>query len=410
MSEVLGFLEKLLDGAKVEWKALSDVGDFQRGKRFVKDDMADIGVPCIHYGEMYTHYGIWAREAKAFLDEELAARLRTARPSDVVIVAAGETIEDIGNGTAWLGADDVVIHDACFSFRSPLDAKYVSYFLRTSAFKAQIKPSISSGKISSINAEGLGRARIPIPCPDDPEKSQAIQGEIVRILDTFAELTAELTAELSQRKKQYNHYRDQLLTFDEDSVEWKTLGDVFNLFAGGDKPKDAFSDVETDEFNVPVLSNGIGEKSQYGWTSEAKIKEPSLTVSARGTIGWTSYRDRPIFPIIRLLVLTPKGEINLRYAYHYMKTIEGNYRVPDSGIPQLTKPMIERTLFPIPFPDDPKKSLEEQARIATILDTFDTLTTSLNEGLPREIELREKQYAWYRDQLLSFPKPDAEAA
>ena len=93
-----------------------------------------------------------------------------------------------------------------------------------------------------------------------------------------------------------------------------------------------------------------------------------------------------------------------------MKTIEGNYKVPDSGIPQLTKPMIERTLFPVPFPDDPKKSLKEQARIVAILDKFDTLTTSLTEGLPREIVLREKQYAYYRDQLLNFPKPDEMAA
>src|SRR5690606_25639983 len=143
------------------------------------------GVPCIHYGEMYTHYGIWADESKSFVDEALAAKLRVANFGDVVIVAAGETIEDIGNGTAWLGENDVVIHDACFSYKSDLDPKYVSYFLRTNTFKEQIKKSISSEKISAINANGLSKAEIPIPCPENPQKSLEIQTEIVRILDAF---------------------------------------------------------------------------------------------------------------------------------------------------------------------------------------------------------------------------------
>ncbi|HBU3587154.1 TPA: restriction endonuclease subunit S, partial [Klebsiella pneumoniae] len=222
----LSYLEKLLDGAEVEWRTLDSVGQFLRGKRFVKSDLISEGVPCIHYGEMYTHYGISAEETKSFLDEGVAEKLRVANHGDVIIVAAGETIEDIGNGTAWLGKNDVVFHDACFSFKSELNSKYVSYFLRTNLFKEQIKRGVSSGKISSINAKGLGMAEIPIPCPNNPEKSLAIQSEIVRVLDKFTALTAELTAELTMRKKQYNYYRDQLLSFDEGEVEWKTLGAI----------------------------------------------------------------------------------------------------------------------------------------------------------------------------------------
>lgn len=79
-------------------------------------------------------------------------------------------------------------------------------------------------------------------------------------------------------------------------VEWKPLGEVFDIFAGGDVPQNAFSNVETEEFNVPILSNGIEEKSLYGWTDKAKIDKPSLTISARGTIGWTSFRNKPFFP------------------------------------------------------------------------------------------------------------------
>ena len=116
----------------------------------VKDDMIAEGVPCIHYGEMYTFYGTWASKCKSFLSDVLveSKNLRIAVNGDVVIVAAGETIEDIGTGTAWLGDEGVVIHDACFSFRSQLNPKYVAYFTRTKQFHDQIKKYISSGKIS----------------------------------------------------------------------------------------------------------------------------------------------------------------------------------------------------------------------------------------------------------------------
>ncbi|MFV0003131.1 restriction endonuclease subunit S [Neisseria meningitidis] len=178
-------------------------------------------------------------------------------------------------------------------------------------------------------------------------------------------------------------------------VVWKTLGEVFNIFAGGDVPKDAFSEVETEEFCIPILSNGIGSKALYGWTNVAKINQPSLTISARGTIGWASFQNKPFFPIVRLLVLTPKIELNLKYAYYFMKSIESNYKVPESGIPQLTKPMIKDISIPIP-------PLPEQEKIVAILDKFDTLTHSISEGLPHEIALRRKQYEYYREQLLAF--------
>ena len=200
-------------------------------------------------------------------------------------------------------------------------------------------------------------------------------------------------------------YLEKLL--DGVEVEWIPLGDIFDVFAGGDVPKDSLSDIRTDEYPIPILSNGIGGKSLYGWTNQAKITLPSLTISARGTIGWTSYRDEPFFPIVRLLVLTPKVELNLKFSYYFMKMIENDYKVPATGIPQLTKPMIKDIKIPIPCPDNPEKSLAIQSEIVRILDKFDTLTNSITEGLPREIELRQKQYEYYRDLLFSFPKPDS---
>lgn len=199
-------------GGGYKWLTMNELGKFQRGKRFVKDDLISEGVPCIHYGEMYTYYGTWAKESKSFLSEELVERknLRIAENGDVVIVAAGETIEDIGMGTAWLGNEGVVIHDACFSYRSPLNPKYVAYFTRTKQFHDQIKKYISSGKISAINARGLEKVLIPVPPLEEQER-------IVSILDKFDVLTTSISEglprEIVLRQKQYEYYRDVLLTF-----------------------------------------------------------------------------------------------------------------------------------------------------------------------------------------------------
>ncbi|WP_230905950.1 restriction endonuclease subunit S, partial [Escherichia coli] len=95
------------------------------------------------------------------------------------------------------------------------------YWLTIEA-KKHVYSGMGNPKLMSHQVENIP---VPIPCPDNPEKSLAIQSEIVRILDKFTALTAELTAELNMRKKQYNYYRDQLLSFKDGEVEWKTLGE-----------------------------------------------------------------------------------------------------------------------------------------------------------------------------------------
>lgn len=184
-------------------------------------------------------------------------------------------------------------------------------------------------------------------------------------------------------------YMEKLL--DGVEVEWKTLEDVFDILAGGDVPKDSLSNIKTEQFNIPILSNGIGERSLYGWTDKAKVIKPSITVSARGTIGWTSFQDKPFFPIVRLIVLTPRIELNVKYVYYYMKSIENAYNVPKNGIPQLTKPMIRDIKIPLP-------PLNVQAETVRILDAFTELTAELTA----ELVARKQQYAYYREHLLTF--------
>jgi type I restriction enzyme S subunit len=193
------------------------LGKFVRGKRFVKTDLISEGVPTIHYGEMYTHYGTWADKTKSFVSKELVdkKKLRLAEKGDVVIVAAGETIEDIGKGTAWLGEDGVVIHDACFYYKSSLNPKYVAYFTRTRQFHDQIRRHVSSGKISAINSKGLSKVLIPIP-------SEKQQQHIVNILDKFDTLTASISEGLPRaialRQQQYEYYRELLLSFPKEKI------------------------------------------------------------------------------------------------------------------------------------------------------------------------------------------------
>lgn len=230
-------------------------------------------------------------------------------------------------------------------------------------------------------------SQFPIPLPPLP-----VQQEIVRILDSFTELTAELTAELTTRRRQYEHYRDELLTFGDD-VEQKIIGDVCVLSAGGDVPKEKFSKERTREYPVPIFSNGIGENALYGFTDIAKIKAPCVTVAARGTIGNCELRNEDFFPIVRLICACPKKEILPAFLKYYIETIR--FQVPTSGIPQLTVPMLAKYQIPVPH-------LEEQKRIVHLLSKFDALCNDLTAGLPAEIAARQKQYEYYRDKLLTF--------
>lgn len=412
MSE-LSYMDKLLDGVKVEWKLLDEVGKFQRGKRFVKKDMISEGFPCIHYGEMYTHYDIWANTSKSFVDKDLASKLRVAEYGDVVIVAAGETIEDIGRGTAWLGESSVVIHDACFSYKSPLNPKYVSYFLRTKIFQDQIKPYISSGKISAINAKGLGKAKIPIPPLN-------VQTEIVQILDKFTELTAELTKELTKeltaRQQQYLYYRDELLTFEEGEVKWKELRDL-TLSTSNIKWSDTDSVyryidlssvnrennkiTETTEItaeNAPSRAKKLVEKDDVIFATTRPTQQRICLIDDKysGEIVSTGY-----------CVLRAKPSVVLpKWIYFHLSSSNFKTYLEDvqsgSAYPAVSDAKVKRFKIPIP-------PLAEQKRIVSILDKFEALTISLTEGLPREIELREKQYEYYRELLLNFPKLEGNA-
>ncbi|ELJ7512121.1 restriction endonuclease subunit S, partial [Escherichia coli] len=198
MSE-LSYLEKLLDGVEVEWKSLGDVVNFQRGRRLVKSQLETRGKYAVYQNSMtplgyYHEYNVAAQSS--------------------FIICAGAAGEIGYSENEFWAADDV--HFAITP--EYINDRFLFHFLLTQ--KNKISGQVRRASIPRLSKSVIEKLEFPIPCPDNPEKSLAIQSEIVRILDKFSELTAELTAELNMRKKQYNYYRDQLLSFDESSVEW----------------------------------------------------------------------------------------------------------------------------------------------------------------------------------------------
>ena len=142
----------------------------------------------------------------------------------------------------------------------------------------------------------------------------------------------------------------------------KKLGDICgSIFAGGDVPKDRLSKFKTDKYSIPIYANGEKHKGLYGYTDIARVKTPSMTVSARGTIGYSEIRYEPFFPVVRLIVLTPNIElVDLEFLKYILSSME--FINSGTSIPQLTVPMIKGYECNVP-------SIPEQKRIVSILDT-----------------------------------------
>jgi type I restriction enzyme S subunit len=395
----------------VEYKALGAIGSVVRGKRFVKDDMIDAGVPCIHYGEIYTKYGVSASEAISFVSKERAKTLRFAQPGDVIIASAGETVEDIGKAVAWLGESPIAIHDACYAFSSAMDAQYVSYFFSSRLFRDQIRQQISSSKISSISTHNIAKARIPVPPLE-------VQREIVRVLNQFtqleAELTAQLKAELEARRRQYEHYRTGVFALPaEGDVRWSTLGDVSVKVSSGGTPSSGRAAyyggdipwLRTQEVDFgPVFSTGVTITEDGLQNSSANwIPERCVIVAMYGaTAAKVATNAIPLTTNQACcnLQIDP-AQAEYQYVFYWVASQYEQLKSLGEGSQANLNARKVKT-FPIPVP-----SLEEQRRIVALLDEFDALVNELTVGLPAELMARRKQYEYYRDRLLTFEEAAA---
>jgi type I restriction enzyme S subunit len=214
------YREQLLtfDESEVKHLPMGDesIGKFIRGGGLQKKDFTESGVGCIHYGQVYTHYGTFANITKSFVSEEFAKKARIAKHGDLVIATTSETDEDLCKAVAWLGNEEIAVSsDACF-YRHNLNPKYVAYFFQTEQFHKQKRSFITGAKVRRVNASKLEKIKIPIPSPEEQER-------IVNILDNFDMLTTsiseDLPKEIELRKKQYEYYRNKLLTFPKENIE-----------------------------------------------------------------------------------------------------------------------------------------------------------------------------------------------
>ena len=198
-------------GGQVEWLTLGDIGVFKRGNGIQKKDFTPNGFPCIHYGQLYTHYGVYADKTKSFITNDLAINKTLAKPGNLVIATTSENDEDVCKAVAWVGDSDIAISgDACV-FRHEQNPKYISYFFQSNVFQDQKRRFITGTKVRRISSENMAKIKVPVP-------PLQIQERIVYVLDNFDavcnDLNIGLPAEIEARQKQYEYYRDRLLSFD----------------------------------------------------------------------------------------------------------------------------------------------------------------------------------------------------
>jgi type I restriction enzyme, S subunit len=365
-------------------RPFGEVGTFIRGRRFTKADQVDEGLPSIHYGEIYTHYGVAAAATISHVRSDLAPTLRFARPGDVIIAAVGETVEDVGKALAWVGTDQAAVHDDCFIFRSALDPKYVVYFMQSQAFNGPKEAFVARAKVKRLSADGLARLRIPVPPPE-------VQREIVRILDHFTELEAELQAELKARRVQYAFYREQLLTYPE-GVRWEKMGDVLSMRSGYFISASEIKSTQDDNHPFPCYGgNGL-----RGYVAHSNHDGDYVLVGRQGALSGNVKRATgKFYATEHAVVVTVGPDVDVDWAFHMLTAMNLNQYVSKGAQPGLAVGTLNALRIAVP-------PLAEQKRTADILDKFDALVDDLSVGLPAELNARRKQFAYYRDRLLTF--------
>ena len=189
---------------------LGDVATITRGGNFQKKDFVPFGKPCIHYGQMYTHFGVFADKTLTFVEDTVFEKSRKAQPNDIVMAVTSENVEDVCSCTAWLGEEPIAVSGHTAIIHHEENAKFLSYYFSSSHFALQKRKIAHGTKVIEVTPNHLADITISLP-------SLAEQERIVGILDRFDalcnDLTSGLPAEIEARKKQYEHYRDVLLTF-----------------------------------------------------------------------------------------------------------------------------------------------------------------------------------------------------
>ena len=285
-----------------------------------------------------------------------------------------------------------------------LNSKFLKYAIESLNGKKELrKRTLVNAVPIKINKDDIGKIKLPVPPLE-------VQREIVHILDSFTLLTAELTAELTARKKQYEFYRDKLLTSNRN-IKTVKLGDVCTFVRGpfgGALKKEIF---KTEGYAVYEQQHAIYhnldfryyiDKNKFSELKRFAVNPGDMIVSCSGTIGKT-FVIPPNAPegVINqaLLKLTPNKELNVFYLQYFFENTISKVlnEVARGGAIKNVPSVSELKLIELPLP-----SVTVQKKLVNVLDNFESICTDLNIGLPAEIEARQKQYEYYRDLLLTF--------
>ncbi|SAH07076.1 type-1 restriction enzyme specificity protein [Enterobacter cloacae] len=413
MSE-MSYLEKLLDGVEVEWLSLSKVFNLRNGytpSKTKKEFWENGDIPWFRMDDIRENGRILGNSLQRI--SSCAVKGGKLFPENSILISTSATIGEHALITVPHLANQ---RFTCLALKESyvdcFDIKFLFYYCFSLAEWCRKNTTMSS--FASVDMDGFKKFLIPVPCPENPEKSLAIQSEIVRILDKFTALTAELTAELTARKKQYNYYRDQLLSFDEGKVEWKTLIDACDYvdYRGKTPRKTSEGIFLVTAKNIRMgfidytLSQEFISKSDYSIVMRrgtAKIGDILITTEA--PCGFVAQVDNENIALAQRVIKYRSKDKNLSNSFlkHYLLGSQFQEKLMNTATGSTVKGIkgskLHQLTVPIP-------SVNAQEKIVRILDKFDTLTNSINEGLPREIELRQKQYEYYRELLFSFPRSE----
>ena len=368
----MNILEEI-QNCPVEWKELGEVCEIVRGVRITKKELLEEGYPVVSGGTSFMGY----------TDEY-------NREKNTITIAQYGTAGYVNWQTEKFWANDV-----CFSVypKESILNKYLYYFLKN---KQDYLYEISNRTAVpySISKEKILRIKIPI-------LPLEIQEKTVQILDKFTDYVTELTSELTSRKKQYSYYRDKLLSFEDEvyQVEWKKLNECLKKGKGTKITASQMKLLHKDGAPIRIFAGGKTYADvNYGDIPDKDIHtEEAIVVKSRGIIDFEYCTEPFSFKNEFWSYSSDNENINLRYIYHYLVHNKEHFQniANNMQMPQISSNDTEKFKIPVP-------SLEIQSRIVQVLDNFDMVCNDLNIGLPKEIELRQKQYEYFREKLLTF--------
>lgn len=394
MTKLEELIERLCpDG--VEYKTLGKTSSIIRGasprpiKKFITSD--DKGVNWIKIGDVKPGEK-YITTVKEKITLEGAMKSRFVNIGDFILS------NSMSFGRPYILKVDGCIHDgwlAISQYEDFYDRDFLYYLLCSSKVQAEFKKKVSfGGAVQNLNSDIVKSVALPVPPLE-------VQREIVRTLDNFTFLSAELAAELAARQKQYEHYRNLLLTFEseEDNVRWMKLGDTCVLKAGKAISATEISQNINDDYIYPCYGgNGLrGYVKNYNQDGEHPL------VGRQGALcGNVCYACNKFYATEHAIVVTPSVLYNEKFLYYLLGFAKLEQYKTAGAQPGLSVAKLEKVVLPVP-------PLEVQRRIVDILDRFNALCSDISSGLPAEIGARQKQYEYYRDKLLNFKELKKEA-